>query len=64
MNFCSCQLQNGNDVKTAWVPEAFAVKGKSIQIDGVVGEDWMIVKVGIPQSEEYLLRHGRSYITK
>ena len=62
--YAQCRLRHGNAEQVAWIPSAFAKRGKFLNIKGVDG--WRVIGVGkylnqsvlFPMSNEY--RHHRS----
>lgn len=46
----------------AWIPESFAKVGKFLRVGDSDG--WQVIHAHSRQSEEYLMRHERDYLTE
>jgi hypothetical protein len=57
--YTQCRLHRGATQQVAWIPSAFAVRGKYIRIKDVDG--WRVVSVGAEQSAEYVREHERDF---
>jgi hypothetical protein len=66
MMYKQVKLQRLAEQQYAWIPENLAHLGRPLKLkndDNTWDDGWIVVEVGVQQSEEYVLKHERDYRT-
>ena len=63
MNHVQCVLTKENKTTVSWIPEKFAVVGKTIKLkdDNKWEDGWIVQSTGYKLDSSYVIKHSRDY---
>lgn len=63
-----CRLQNGNRITVSWLPEPFAIKGKTLRLydrdTGIWEKGWIVMDIGARQPSDFIRNSPHLYKSK